>query len=113
MPPIVVKTGSAFISNGFGRFINTNVKSEMAHGKLIRCLQRCQERADGLMPSAQSLRDCECAGRKHTSANLDPYGDWIEICSGAQDLKAHRPIISICTARSELTYPEIQSRSLF
>src|SRR3984893_5598411 len=54
-----------------------------------------QERADGLMPSAQSLRECECAGRKHTSANLDPYGDWIEICSDAQNLKTHLPIISI------------------
>ena|ERR1700682_3934231 len=42
MPPIVVKTGSAFVSNGFGRFINTNVKSEMARGKLIRGNHRAQ-----------------------------------------------------------------------
>jgi hypothetical protein len=63
------------------------------------------------VPSAQSLR--ECAGRKHTSANLDPSRDWVEICSDAQDLKTHLPIISIFSTRSELTYPEIQSRSLF
>jgi len=65
------------------------------------------------MPSAQSLRECECAGRKHTSANLDPYGDRLEICSDAQDLKTHLPIISIFSARSERTYPEIPSRFLF
>jgi len=35
MPPIVVKTGSAFISNGFGRSINTNANGEMASGKLL------------------------------------------------------------------------------
>jgi hypothetical protein len=33
MPPIVGKTGSAFISNGFGRFINTSAKGEMTRGK--------------------------------------------------------------------------------
>jgi hypothetical protein len=65
------------------------------------------------MSSAQSLRECECAGRKHTSANLDAYGDWIEICSDAQDLKTDIRIISIFSAGSELTYPEIPSRLLF
>ena len=65
------------------------------------------------MPSAQSLRECECAGRKHTSADLDPYGDWIEICSDAQDLKTHFLIISVFSARSEETYPEMPSRFLF
>jgi hypothetical protein len=33
---MVVKTGSAFIGNGFGRFINANAKGEMARGKLVR-----------------------------------------------------------------------------
>jgi hypothetical protein len=45
------------------------------------------------MSSAQSLRECECAGRKHTSASLDPYGDRLEICSDAQDLKTHLPFL--------------------
>jgi hypothetical protein len=53
------------------------------------------------VPSAQPLR--ECAGRKHISANLDPSRDWVEICSDAQDLKTHLPIISICTARANLS----------
>jgi len=30
----VVKTGSAFISNGFGRFMNANANGEMTCGKL-------------------------------------------------------------------------------
>jgi hypothetical protein len=64
------------------------------------------------MTSAQSLRECECAERKHTFANLDPCGDWIEICSDAQNLKTHLPVISVFSACSELTYPEIPSRFL-
>jgi hypothetical protein len=33
MPPILVKTCSAFISNGFGRFISTSANDEMTRGK--------------------------------------------------------------------------------
>jgi hypothetical protein len=40
-----------------------------------------------MRPSVQSLRECECAERKHTFANLDPCANLIEICSDAQDLK--------------------------
>jgi hypothetical protein len=45
-----------------------------------------EERADGLAPSAQSLRGYECAGRKRTFTNPDPMGDRIENRS-AQNLK--------------------------
>jgi hypothetical protein len=57
MPPMVVKTGSAFISNGLGRFINTYVRkvrwpAATSFGVIIGRSYMSRE-ADGLMPSAQ------------------------------------------------------------
>jgi hypothetical protein len=49
--------------------------------------------ADGMMPSAQSLRGCECAGRKRTFTKPDAMGDGIKIRS-AQNLKTS-PVIVI------------------
>src|SRR5258708_22019800 len=57
-----------------------------------------EKRADGLVPSAQSLRVYECAGRRRTLANLEPTGDGTKICS-AQNLKAFPAPLS-CPAKA-------------
>jgi hypothetical protein len=49
------------------------------------------------MPSAQSLRVYECAGRRRTFVNLEPMGDATKICS-AQNLNAF-PVILSCSAK--------------
>jgi hypothetical protein len=63
----------------------------MARGKLIRVIigrSYMSRRADGLMPSAPVSARLRMRWEKAyiRSANLDPYGDWIEICSDAQNL---------------------------
>src|ERR1700688_3706875 len=86
----------------------------MARGNLIRGNHRAQLHVKrGRWPHAigPALRDCECAGRKDTSANLDSYGDWIAIWSDAQNLKTHLRIISIFSARSEVPYQRYCSGS--
>jgi hypothetical protein len=55
-----------------------------------------EEGADGMMPSAQSLRGYECAGRKRTFTKPDAMGDGIKIRS-AQNLKTS-PVILACSA---------------
>jgi hypothetical protein len=55
-----------------------------------------EEGADGMMPSAQSLRGYECAGRKRTFTKPDAMGDGIKIRS-AQNLKTS-PVLLTCSA---------------
>jgi hypothetical protein len=57
-----------------------------------------EKRADGLVPSAQSLRVYECAGRRRAFVNLEPMGDATKICS-AQNLKA-LSVLSSCPAKA-------------
>jgi hypothetical protein len=59
-----------------------------------------KEGADGMMPSAQSLRGYECAGRKRTFSKPDAMGDGIKIRS-AQNPKRF-PVILICSAKMTL-----------
>jgi hypothetical protein len=59
-----------------------------------------EEGADGIMPSAQSLRGYECAGRKRTFSKPDAMGDGIKIRS-AQNPKRF-PVILICSAKMTL-----------
>jgi hypothetical protein len=56
------------------------------------------------MSSAQSLRECECAGRRQISANLDPYGDWIEIRSDAQVLVLNCCQLHILAAKNRRSF---------
>ena len=67
-------------------------------------------------PVASCDRPSPCASanaqRESTHSQIcDPRG--VGDSSGVQNLKTHRPIISIFSACSELTYPEIPSRFLF
>jgi hypothetical protein len=50
-----------------------------------------------MMPSAQSLRGYECAGRKRTFTKPDAMGDGIKIRS-AQNLETS-PVILTCSAK--------------
>src|SRR3981189_1520509 len=88
MPPIVVKTGSAFISNGFGRFINTNVKSEMARGKLIRGNHGAQlDIKRGLMASCH--RPSLCASANAPGESTHPQ-IWIRTGIGSRSVQTRR-----------------------
>jgi hypothetical protein len=62
-----------------------------------------EEGADGMMPSAQSLRGYECAGRKRTFTKPDAMGDGIKIRS-AQNLKTS-PVILACSANGVAKLP--------